>query len=507
MTILATFSVELADETATAGLMADLALLIGAGDVITLSGDLGAGKTAAARAMIRYLADDETMEVPSPTFTLAQVYELPTFPLVHADLYRINDPAELEEIGLSPLPSGTVALIEWPERAVSALPPDRIDIAFDHRAELGATARSAAITGYGKSAAIVERLQALRQFLGAAGYAEATRRRMAGDASIRSYARLIRDDGVVILMNSPRRPDGPAIYDGKSYSAAVHLAEDVKPFVAVANGLRECGLSAPSIHHADLEAGFLITEDFGNAGFVEGDPLQPIPERYEAAADLLAALHHKTLPEILPLVQHVSYPIPIFDTDALLIELGLMLEWYLPDRGVEPGDDVRAEFVAIWRELLQKTAAATRTWVLRDYHSPNLIWLGERSGIARVGIIDFQDAVLGPAAYDVVSLLQDARIDVPEALELALLTRYIKARRQADDGFDPADFAALYALMSAQRNTRLLGTFARLNRRDGKPQYLRHQPRIWTYLTRSLAHPALAKVHAWYAANVPPPIS
>jgi aminoglycoside/choline kinase family phosphotransferase len=124
-----------------------------------------------------------------------------------------------------------------------------------------------------------------------------------------------------------------------------------------------------------------------------------------------------------------------------------------------------------------------------------------------VGIIDFQDAVLGPAAYDLVSLLQDARIDVPEQLELALLTRYIKARRATDSGFDPASFAELYAIMSAQRNTRLLGTFARLNRRDGKPQYLRHQPRIWTYLNRSLAHPALAAFREWYAANVPPPVS
>jgi N-acetylmuramate 1-kinase len=509
MTGPATFQVALADEAATARLMADLALLIGPGDVITLSGDLGAGKTAAARAMIRYLADDEALEVPSPTFTLAQAYELPALPLVHADLYRINDPAELEEIGLSPLPAGTVALIEWPERAAGALPPDRIDIAFGHRPELSVTARSAEITGYGKATAIVERLSALRQFLDQAGYAEATRRRMAGDASIRSYARLMRDDGVVILMNSPRRPDGPPIYDGKSYSAAVHLAEDVKPFVAIANGLREHGFSAPAIHHEDLEAGFLITEDFGYAGFVEGDPPQPIPDRYEAAADLLAALHRDALPEILPLGPHMSYPIPAFDTDALLVELGLMLDWYLPDRGVEPSDDLRAEFVAMWREMLQEAAAASRTWnqtwVLRDFHSPNLIWLGERSGIARVGIIDFQDTVLGPAAYDVVSLLQDARIDVPEALELALLTRYIKARRDADATFDPAGFAALYALMSAQRNTRLLGTFARLNRRDGKPQYLRHQPRIWTYLNRSLAHPALATVQAWYAANVPAP--
>jgi tRNA threonylcarbamoyl adenosine modification protein YjeE len=506
MTAPTTFSLALPNETATAHLMADLALLIGPGDVITLSGDLGAGKTAAARAMIRYLAGDDTLEVPSPTFTLVQIYDLPPYPLLHADLYRVNDPAELEEIGLSPLPEATLALIEWPERALSALPEDRIDIALSHRPALGSTARAAEITGYGKAAAVVARLKALRQFLDGAGYAEAKRQRMAGDASTRSYARLVRDDGVVILMNSPRRPDGPAIYDGKSYSAAVHLAEDVKPFVAVAGALRERGFSAPAIRHADLDAGFLITEDFGSAGFIEGDPPAPIAERYEAATDLLAALHRETLPETLPLAPQLDYILPAFDTEALLVEIGLMLEWYLPDRGVEPTSNLRAEFVMMWRDLLSKSAAVAKTWVLRDFHSPNLIWLGEREDIARVGIIDFQDAVLGPTAYDLVSLLQDARIDVPEPLELALLTRYIKARRAADDGFDPAGFAELYAIMSAQRNTRLLGTFARLNRRDGKPQYLRHQPRIWTYLSRSLAHPVLAGARQWYAAHVPPPV-
>jgi len=505
MTGPATFSLALANETATASLMADLALLIGPGDVITLSGDLGAGKTAAARALIRYLASDDSVEVPSPTFTLAQSYDLSAFPLVHADLYRINDAAELEEIGLSPLPEGTVVLIEWPERAPAALPEDRIDIALSHRPALGSTARAAEITGYGRAAAQVARLKALRQFLAEAGFSDARRRRMAGDASTRSYARLVRDDGVVILMNSPRRPDGPAIYGGKSYSAAVHLAEDVKPFVALARALSERGFSAPSIHHADLDAGFLITEDFGSEGVIEGDPPRPIGERYEAAVDVLAALHRETLPEVLPLVPPVTYAIPTFDIDAMLVEIGLMLEWYLPDRGVDPTNNIRAEFVMLWRDLLAKPTALPKTWVLRDFHSPNLIWLGERSGIAKVGIIDFQDAVLGPAAYDLVSLLQDARIDVPEQLELALLTRYIKARHAADDTFDPAGFAETYAIMSAQRNTRLLGTFARLNRRDGKPQYLRHQPRIWTYLTRSLAHPILSGIREWYSANVPPP--
>src|SRR5215218_7952732 len=505
MTATATFAVALANETATAQLMADLALLIGPGDVITLSGDLGAGKTAAARAMIRYLAGDDALEVPSPTFTLAQIYDQP-FPIVHADLYRINDASELEEIGLSPLPEGTLALIEWPERAAEALPDDRIDIAFSHRPAFGSSARAAEFTGHGKAAAQVERLQALRQFLETSGMLEARRERMPGDASTRSYARL-HQDGSHILMNSPKRPDGPPVYNGKSYSAAVHLAEDVKPFVAIANGLRERGFSAPAIRHQDLDSGFLITEDFGHAGIVEGDPPQPIVERYEAATDALAALHRETLPDILLLTLASTYAIPVFDTEAWLVEMGLMLEWYMPDRGVEPSQELRDEFVAMWRELLKKPATAPRTWVIRDFHSPNIIWLDDRSGILRVGIIDFQDAVMGSAAYDLVSLLQDARIDVPEALELTLLTRYIKARRIADSNFDAAGFAELYAIMSAQRNTRLLGTFARLNRRDGKPQYLRHQPRIWTYLTRSLAHPALAGFREWYTANVPPPVS
>ena len=507
MTAPITFSIALANETATAQLMADLALLTSAGDVITLSGDLGAGKTAAARAMIRYLAGDDELEVPSPTFTLAQTYDLPSFPLVHADLYRINDASELEEIGLAPLPEATVALIEWPERAPGALPADRIDIALSHRPALGSTARAAEISGFGKAASIVARLKTLREFLQGAGFAEAGRRRMPGDASTRSYARLMLDDKSFILMNSPKRPDGDAIYGGKSYSAVVHLAEDVTPFVAIAGGLRSQNLSAPEIHHADLDAGLLITEDFGTAGVIEGDPPQPIAARYEAATDMLAALHREHLPDTLPLAPHVGYTIPPFDTDAMLIEIGLMPQWYLLDRDAPLSSEAHEQFFAMWRALLDsKVGGAAKTWMMRDFHSPNIIWLAGRDDIKRVGIIDFQDAVLGPPAYDLVSLLQDARLDVPEPLELRLLSRYTKARRAADENFDPAAFAELYAIMSAQRNTRLLGTFARLNRRDGKPQYLQHQPRIWTYLNRSLAHPVLADFREWYATHVPPPV-
>jgi tRNA threonylcarbamoyl adenosine modification protein YjeE len=505
MTGSATFSVALANETATANMMADLALLIGAGDTITLSGDLGAGKTVAARAMIRYLAGDDALDVPSPTFTLVQAYELPSFTLLHADLYRINDASELEEIGLAPIPDGIVTLIEWPERAPDALPADRIDIAFSHRPALGASARAAEITGHGKAAAQVARLAALRRLLEHADYDMARRQRMTGDASTRSYARLFRGDDVAVLMNAPRRPDGPAIYNGKSYSAAVHLAEDVRPFVAIANGLRAQGVSAPEIYHADLDSGFLLLEDFGGAGFVHGTPPQPIPDRYQMATDLLAALHGAPLPARVPLTADIDYVIPTFDIDAMLIEISLMPEWYLPDRNAPLSDAARADFLDMWRSILADCASTTPTWVLRDFHSPNLIWLEGRSGTDKVGVIDFQDTVLGPSSYDLVSLLQDARVDVPEPFELAMFARYVRARREADAAFDAAGFAELYAVMSAQRNTRLLGTFARLNRRDGKPHYLRHQPRIWTYLARSLAHPSLALLRDWYRIHVPPP--
>lgn len=503
----AVFSVALANEAATAALMADLALLTGAGDVITLTGDLGAGKTAAARAMIRYLTGDSALEVPSPTFTLVQGYDLQGLSILHADLYRVNDPGELEEIGLLPIPDGTLALIEWPERAPGALPESRIDIALSHRPALGSQARAAEITGYGAAAAKVDRLAALRRFLDQSGYGDARRERMPGDASTRSYARLHRDGIVSILMNSPRRPDGPAIHDGKSYSAAVHLAEDVRPWVALANGLRAQGFSAPLIRQADIDSGFLITEDLGAEGFVAGTPPTPIADRYQAATDVLAELHGYALPQTLPIAPQITYDVPLYDTDALLVEIGLMLDWYLPDRGVKPTDNLRADFVIMWRKMLEKAVEAPHTWVLRDFHSPNLIWLDDREALKKVGIIDFQDAVLGPAAYDLVSLLQDARVDVPEQLELAMLTRYARVRKAAEPDFDAAAFAETYAVMSAQRNTRLLGTFARLNRRDGKPQYLKHQPRVWTYLNRSLAHPNLSALQSWYRANVPPPAS
>ena len=500
-----TFSIVLPNERATARLAADVASILKAGDLVTLSGDLGAGKTAFARALIRHLAGDERLDVPSPTFTLVQTYALPRFTVVHADFYRVTHTGELAELGVDEAAEDAVVLLEWPDRAEDVLPADRLDIAFTLAPHLGANQRSVEITGHGSFAPRIERLAAIRHFLLGEGIADLARTHVQGDASTRAYERLIHNGRKLILMNAPRRPDGPPVRGGLSYSAIAHLAEDVKAFVAMARALRERGLSAPQIHAADLAEGFVLLEDLGSEAVVAGDPPAPIEERYAAAVDVLVELHRQPVLGALPVAPGVDHRLPPYDIEAFLIEAELLLDWYIPHRGGAVSAAARSEFATLWREALSQAYDAPPTWVLRDYHSPNLLWLPEREGLARVGLLDFQDALMGPAPYDLVSLLQDARVDVPDPLEIALLGRYVKARLDADTSFPTTGFVQLYVTLGAQRATKILGIFARLDRRDGKPQYLRHIPRLWRYLRRSLIHPAMSELKVWYDAHVPLP--
>jgi tRNA threonylcarbamoyl adenosine modification protein YjeE len=494
----------LATEQATRQLAADVANLLEAGDFVALSGDLGAGKTTFVRAMIEYLAGSAAVEVPSPTFTLVQSYDLPRFTLVHADLYRLASADELAELGLDDVTNAVIAM-EWPDRAGSALPDDRIDITLAVSAKGDEERRVAHLVGRGRAAARVDRLGAMLDFLDQAGFANDARMRIAGDASSRSYERIWQRDQRLILMNAPPQPDGPPVKRGLPYSAIAHLAEDVKPFVAMAKALRARGLSAPKVVAADLELGFLVLEDLGADLVVAGNPPTPIAERYGRAVDVLVALHQQDLPDVLPIAPKLEHRLPPYDLDAFLIEAELLIDWYLPARGAAASAETRALFQSLWRDALRPVLEAPKTWVLRDFHSPNLLWLGDRDGLAQIGLLDFQDSVMGPGAYDVASLLQDARVDVPEELEIELFGRYVRARRQREPGFDANTFARLYATLAAQRATKVLGIFARLDRRDGKPQYLRHMPRIFAYLRRVMAHPALAALNNWYLANVPPP--
>ena len=499
------FTIALANERATRRLAVDVAAVLKPGDLVTLSGDLGAGKTAFARALIRHLAEDPAMEVPSPTFTLVQTYVLPRFTVVHADLYRVTHAGELAELGVDEAAETSVVLLEWPDRAADALPPDRLDISFTLAPHLGANQRNAELIAHGALVPRLERMVAIRQFLADEGLSDAGRSHLQGDASTRAYERVSHEGRKLVLMNAPRRPDGPPVRGGLPYSAIAHLAEDVKPFVAMARALRDRGLSAPQVHAANLNEGLLLLEDLGSEAVVAGDPPAPIEERYAAAVDVLVEIHRQQVAFTLPVTPGIEHRLPPYDIDAFLIEAELLLDWYLPHRGLTLTSAARTAFAALWRDALAYAETMPPTWVLRDYHSPNLLWLPEREGIKRVGLLDFQDALMGPAPYDLVSLLQDARVDVPDAMEIALLGRYVKGRLSIDPDFATTAFVQLYVTLGAQRATKILGIFARLDRRDGKPQYLRHMPRIWRYLRRALIHPAMNDLKAWYDAHVLPP--
>ena len=508
----AAWHLDLPDEAATVSLAADIASLLKPGDLVTLSGELGSGKTTFARALIRALAGDPELEVPSPTFTLLQVYDSAQrdgarFPIVHADLFRIKEPSELAELGWDEASEGALVIVEWPERAGADLGGDRLDIAFHTDGAKPAGYRLGAVTGIGAFGRRLTLSRAVRSILEDAGFLDAERTFMMGDASTRAYERLVKPDGTrAILMISPARPDGPPIRFGKPYSAIAHLAEDIRPFIAIDGVLRGQGLSAPAILAHNAATGLAIIEDLGAELLYDENGI--IPERYAAAvavrARLLGALHGEAAPSSVPDGDDGTYAVPPYDVEALTIEVELLPEWYAPHVAkVMVSSGAKAGFAAQWRELFADVLAAPPTLVLRDYHSPNLLWLPGREGLARVGVIDFQDAVLGHPAYDVASLLQDARLTVPADQELRLLGLYAKLRREADPAFDVAAFARAYAILGAQRATKILGIFARLDKRDRKPQYLVHLPRLQTYLRKNLAHPALAGIKSWVEQNVP----
>lgn len=485
----------LPDEAATARLAAALAPMFAAGDLITLAGDLGSGKTTFARYIVRQLAGNPQMDVPSPTFSLMQTYETPRGQVVHADLYRISGTAELHEIGWEESGGNSILLVEWPDRAGDELAGERLELRFEIDPDNPQGGRRATIMPHGSWPARISRALQIAGFLDTVGWAGARREHLQGDASTRRYERLVDRGRSAILMDSQRKPDGPPIKNGLPYSRIAHLAEDVVPFAAVSLVLRAQHFSAPNILAHDLDRGLLLVEDFGSEGLVV-DGVH-VTERMNAAVDLLVELHGRDLPREIALEGGI-YTLPDYDIDALLIETELLNDWYLPHMRRAPSTAQREEFGALWRSVLMAVVEAPATWVLRDYHSPNLMWLPEREGTRRVGLLDFQDTVVGHPAYDVVSLLQDARADVPEALEMSLLTRYVTGRRAADPSFDPLGFAAAYATLGAQRATKILGIFVRLSVRDGKQSYLKHLPRLIAYLDRDLAHPAMAPLRAWY---------
>jgi len=305
-------------------------------------------------------------------------------------------------------------------------------------------------------------------FLTGAGWHDAEILPLAGDASFRRYFRVIAPGRRAVLMDAP----------------PPH--EDPRPFLTIADHLIGLGFSAPRTLAADLAHGLVLLEDFGDARMREVIDAAPEAERriYADAVDLLARLH-----------LHPAADLPPYDEREYLREASLLTDWYAPALGLEVDED---GYRSAWSEALAPLLADQSVTVLRDYHAENIMLIEGLEGIDGLGLLDFQDALAGHPAYDLVSLLQDARRDVPEAIETEMLDRYLAARQPG------AAFADAYWLLGAQRNAKIVGIFTRLWKRDGKPRYLSYLPRVWSYLERDLAQPALAPVKAWFDMNIPP---
>ncbi|TNJ45507.1 aminoglycoside phosphotransferase family protein [Phaeobacter sp. B1627] len=301
-------------------------------------------------------------------------------------------------------------------------------------------------------------------FLAAHGYQSWTHTTLAGDASTRCYRRLTADTGqTVILMDWPPETGG-----------------DTRPFVEIATYLTGLNVSAPQVLAQDHDRGLLLIEDLGDALFTQAIAAQPQTETelYEAATDLLVQLHGAPVPDLSPLTPRVM---------AEMTGLAFT-EYHRAVRG-DSNDIVRARFEDQFEEILRRSLTGDMVFVHRDYHAENLIWLPDRDGIRRVGVIDFQDARAGHRSYDLASLLQDARRDVPKRIETEMIERYIQAT-----GIDEVSFRRAYAVAGVQRNMRILGIFAHLSQNLGKRQYIDFVPRVWAHFERGLSHPALETV-------------
>ena len=317
---------------------------------------------------------------------------------------------------------------------------------------------------------------AIARFLARAGWGDAARAPLAGDASFRRYDRIRLGRRSAVLMDAP-----PPL-------------NDVRPFLAIGRLLRAHGLSAPEILAEDVGAGLVLLEDMGDATYgrvlAEGGDEAAL---YRLAVDALIHLHRGFRAE--------GSRVPGFDEARALREVELLLDWLWPAMtGAPAGDSLRAEYRASWQAVLPQREAAPSSLALFDFHIDNLMWLKGRPGVQACGLLDFQDAVLAPVTFDLVSLLEDARRDVPAALAEQLIAHYLAAFPEIRE----EDFRASYCIIGAQRSTRILGTFARLKLRDSKPGYLKHIPRVWRWLGQDLAHPALGPVRAWFDRHIPP---
>jgi len=343
-----------------------------------------------------------------------------------------------------------------------------------------------------------ERKLQIKSFIAASGWGDANVESFPGDASSRRYFRLARGEDLAVLMDAPRGTETPAEPEGASvaeraalgYNALARLAgPEPAAFACIANELVIRGFSAPKIIAADLEAGLLLLEDFGQGVYAKVIAADPKMD---------AEIYRSSFPANM-FYGEASWRVRAYDEAALLTETHLLLDWYAADKGANISDSAREDWNAIWRSLFSALGAHAPGLALRDFHAENLFWLPERKSVSKVGLIDFQDGLFVHPAYDLVSFLEDARRDVSLDLVDPLISQFVEQAKLSDE----AGFRRAYAVLGAQRNAKILGIFVRLAERDGKPAYRGLIPRVYDHFIRNVSGEDFAELRKWFATNLP----
>lgn len=460
MAPLFTASIYLPDETATTMLGTQLATLLVSGDTLLLVGAVGAGKSHFARSIIQALLGP-AQEVPSPTFTLVQTYEAPNSEIWHADLYRLSNISELAELGLEDAFQDAICLVEWADRlGKNDAPSDALRIAITDKADGREMTLSSTDTRWQKTNRVLDRTN----FLVNAKWSATRFTDVAGDLSSRTYQRLSLDQKTSILMDAG---------DDTSSTGA---------FVKMTSWLTNAGYSAPVIYASDVDNGLLLLEDFGDGR------LSDRPDVDKLMGECIALLADIRAQDALP-----TLPCP---SSLDLSEMTALASYY-------PGSDEIA--LRNFRQFLEPTIKSVitnclATVSLRDFHTDNIMWLADRNGIKRLGLLDYQDAFLTHPVYDLMSLLTDARRDVTKAARLQWITEYA---RQTGDDLD--ELSKAFSVFSVQRNLRILGIFARAAVEQRKNHHVQNVPRVYAYLAEALNHPIFNDTGPKLLAALPKP--
>lgn len=467
----------------------NLCKIIESNDVILLNGKIGSGKTTLARHIINQILQIDISEITSPTFNLYQVYENNNQKINHYDFYRIENDIDLQEIDLEDSLGEGITIIEWADKYQNYLPDSYLEIEI---LEIDCF-RTYKLRGCGSFKNRINKHNSLVSFLSKFKKPIIKVEKIQGDASKRIYKRIQTKEESLILM----------IYDEKEKKEnPSKLSEQIHDYVSICQYLSDINIRVPKIYAVDYKNQFLIQEDFGDLKYSEIFLKEDFRKLYEPAIDTLINIAKNECPKNIKTDQAI-YKFEDYDKNIYLSEVNIFIDWYWPYvKGSVCIDDIKLEFLEIWKNLLDKISD-DKSLVLRDFHSPNLIFQPHGNGIGKCGVIDFQDALIGHPLYDLVSLAQDARVSIKLDQEFFLIEYYMKNLNFKNYQFNNHEFMNQYNILGAQRALKILGVFARLSMAYQKHEYLIHIPRILDYINRNIRNESLTSLSSWLTKNFP----